>query len=431
MLAGLWPPNTATRIAAVLVVMAAVLLALLMVRPFSGDADSRADTQRQGAVIVDEGSIGGRCDDRRTATAARSARTPLCSLDVALEKARGSLIHLRSGAYPDIEVEHSGTTIAAFPGDERPSIGEARLDGIERGRLLGLHLRRIVVGATARDVSLVGNRVDQGILLEAGARGVEIDRNRIAAPSGDGVLFASSYGRAPISDVTIRRNKFADIGRVGVNARNFRSVSIGSNSFTDVASFDGTVHPDVIRTFNGGSDLTIRGNIIRGAVAQGIFIKDGQVDGLRIENNVMTGIGGSFWAINIYDVRSARIVGNTVWDNNSGIVFQGRATDVVLANNILQALNRTGSVSFAYRGHNLIGSGDASRTTEVSGDPRFVDPGGGDYRLGPRSPAIDTGTSEHGTSRDRDGSRRVDDPRVPNRGAGARPYYDLGAYERP
>jgi hypothetical protein len=74
-----------------------------------------------------------------------------------------------------------------------------------------------------------------------------------------------------------------------------------------------------------------------------------------------------------------------------------------------------------------LGAGDREE------DPELIDPGAGDYRLGPDSPAIDAGDNGSvpaGILVDLDGEpRRVDDPPTPDTGAGVPPLVDVGAFE--
>ena len=67
----------------------------------------------------------------------------------------------------------------------------------------------------------------------------------------------------------------------------------------------------------------------------------------------------------------------------------------------------------------------------ISRNPNFLSADSGDYRLDRRSPCVDAGFgSDDVPDTDLDGNRRVDDPRVPNSGAGEPDYVDMGAYER-
>lgn len=73
--------------------------------------------------------------------------------------------------------------------------------------------------------------------------------------------------------------------------------------------------------------------------------------------------------------------------------------------------------------------------TMIDGDPRFVDPAAGDFRLAADSPAIDAGDSAavpEGVLADLDGRPRfIDMPFVQDTGSGSPPTVDLGAYELP
>jgi hypothetical protein len=69
-------------------------------------------------------------------------------------------------------------------------------------------------------------------------------------------------------------------------------------------------------------------------------------------------------------------------------------------------------------------------TGNISADPLFVDPAGGDFHLRAFSPCIDAGSSEWPSPpADIDGEDRFDDPDVPNTGGGPIDYYDMGIDE--
>jgi hypothetical protein len=243
------------------------------------------------------------------------------------------------------------------------------------------------------------------------------------------VFFSSQSGSPAIVDTTIRGNVCDGAGVTGVNARNFRGLLIEGNEITRVASYDGVVHPNAIRTFAGGSGLVVRGNFIHDNVAQGFFIKDGKVTDVTLENNVIVRTGSTFKDVNIYDVDGLKMVNNTIW--GKGMVFQGTTTGVMLRNNILSNLttNANTPLSAAQENYNLIASGLRLGPNDIAVPPQFVDPDRLDYRLAPGSPAIDAGTSDQTPTRDRMGLSRVDDPATPNTGAGQQPFYDIGAHE--
>jgi hypothetical protein len=103
---------------------------------------------------------------------------------------------------------------------------------------------------------------------------------------------------------------------------------------------------------------------------------------------------------------SPRIVNSILWDNSPASLLDGTAT-----------------VSYSSL------SGVTCSAGCIDGDPRFVDPDGGDYRLRATSPCIDAGSGNEASATDLDGSARADVPGVDNGGVGNPPYVDLGAYE--
>jgi len=73
--------------------------------------------------------------------------------------------------------------------------------------------------------------------------------------------------------------------------------------------------------------------------------------------------------------------------------------------------------------------GFAGVNGNISGDPLFVNVGGGDFHLQPGSPAIDAGTSDGAPTKDLECRTRFDDPATPNTGGGTSPFFDIGAFE--
>ena len=399
------------------------------------DASESADVP---AYWVDRDSLGGPCDDERSPTTATSARRPWCSLERALAAApSGTLVRVRAGDYPPLTVvdDRARTDYVTIDGSGSGTIALAGLS-TQKSSFIRLRDVRItgpvLVGHGSHHVAIINCRlVRHGVTLQDGTSDVRILDNHITAPRGSGVHFSTGNEEAPISNVVIRGNHFDDIGVAAINARNFRNVNISDNEFEGVHSHNGVVHPDVIRTYHGGVGLVVRGNFLHDNDAIALFIKDGKVEDVVIENNLIVRTR-SFYAFQVYDVDGLTVVNNTIVDNTYGAVFKGRATRVVVKNNILGSLNRVGSVQFDYEDHNYIGGGNLRGAGEhdFSSGVRFVDRENLDYRLAPQSAGIDAGTSDGAPPLDRLKQRRVDDPRVPNRGAQGGQYVDLGAHER-
>ncbi len=405
------------------------------VDPQPAEAPEAAVRSKAKSYIVDKDSLGGRCDDARTAARAHSASTPWCSLARALAAAEpGGTVLVRRGSYHQLVASGAARnlTVRGYRSEVPTLAGAVSVDS------RGLRLRRmrltdgVLIEGGSRKIHLVDNAiasVDSAVVLQDGASHVVVEGNRITSRRGSCVFFSSGPDEPAIVNAAIRRNVCHGAGVTGVNARNFRDLLIEGNEIKGITRWDGVVHTNAIRTYAGGSGLVVRNNFIHDNLAQGLFIKDGKVTDAVVENNVIARTQGSFKDVNIYDVEGLRMVNNTIW--GKGMVFQGTATGVLLHNNILSnlATNANTPLSSANANYNLITSGLRVGSRDIAAPPDFVDPDRLDYRLAAGSPGIDAGTSDQAPTLDRRGRPRVDDPRVRNRGAGARPYYDIGAYE--
>ncbi|MEV1146259.1 right-handed parallel beta-helix repeat-containing protein [Micromonospora sp. NPDC049799] len=150
---------------------------------------------------------------------------------------------------------------------------------------------------------------------------------------------------------------------------------------------------------------------------------------ILVADNVAYGNGGH--GIAVYDSDNVAVLNNTLYHNAetphlSGEVIVRGAERVAVANNIAVArtgkvavgVNRVGATRLANNllvGVQELPAGIAGGT--LVGQPSFVDPAAGDFRLNADSPAVDAGAPTAGTTTDAD--------RLPR---DSRP--DLGAYER-
>jgi Right handed beta helix region len=402
----------------------------------SKDAVEPAPRLAANRYIVDTASVGGRCRDERPARRARSESRPWCSLARAVSRASaGATVYLRAGDYPRLDLMETPRTepltLRSYPG-ERVTLEGADLGASSRVRLVKVRVTDgVAIGPGARRIGLIGNRIAPGgVTLEEDSAGVRIVGNLITTPENDGVVFSGAPDEPPIANVLISGNHFDDIGATGVNVRHFRDVVIDRNEFEGVRSHDGVVHPNVIRTYGGGTGLTVSRNFIHHNEAICFFIKDGAVSDVLLENNLVVRNEG--YAVQVYDVDGLRLVNNTVFHNKWSVLFREGARNVVVKNNILNGLGvSTDEPVFSYKDFNYV-SGDDN----VSGGPhalrrglRFVAPDRLDYRLARGSRGIDAGSSDGAPGRDRLGAPRVDVDGVRNRGEGRRDYYDIGAHE--
>ena len=393
-------------------------------------ADAPAAT---ASLYVDPAGVGGRCDDRRSLSAAQNPATPLCTVARAFALApAGARIVLRRGLYPRVVLSgnagrDSVVTIAPAAG-ESAQLASFAVDRTSRVRLDGVRSGAVEMGAAASNIAVTNSTLTSGVVLRAGARDVQLAGNDVSAPRSNGIIFSASAKTTTVENVEIRRNYFHDIGVAAVNARRFRNVEIAQNEFERVSSWDGVVHSDVIRTYAGGTGLVVRGNYIHDNAAIGFFIKDGRVSDVVFENNVVVGTQ-RHCAISIYDVDRIAIRNNTVVDNFCGIAFGGAATAVDLSNNIAYGFKVSGSVTWLREDHNLFQSRAGTGTNTLLGGEVFVNRAARDYRLAPGSAGIDAALSEGAQDTDLVATQRADDPATVDRGAGPSTFYDIGAYE--
>jgi hypothetical protein len=168
----------------------------------------------------------------------------------------------------------------------------------------------------------------------------------------------------------------------------------------------------------------------------------GLLEGIRISNNLCwrnryCGIVISQNGEQVpHPMRDISIVNNTVYGNGTGEWGGGILADnpglqsAIIRNNI-SSRNLTFEIAVGYSpesalviDHNLSDGehddpGGRLGQAAVRGDPRFVDPQAGNFRLNPGSPAIDKGSAVGAPARDFEGASRP-------KGAGT----DIGAYER-
>ncbi len=112
---------------------------------------------------------------------------------------------------------------------------------------------------------------------------------------------------------------------------------------------------------------------------------------------------------------------------NNIIVVSGNASPVVIDTS--SSIGTTVDYNCYF---NRSGAVSGPGTHSITGDPQFVDPVSGNFRLLATSPCIDAGMfAASYLEKDLEGKPRCDEPAKVNRGAGTITYLDVGAYEYP
>lgn len=196
--------------------------------------------------------------------------------------------------------------------------------------------------------------------------------------------------------------------------------------------------------YSGDGPVTIADNVIRrnsAASGGGIYVS-GNGDIRLLQNLIVENIANEAGGGVTFQVGGAAADGNTIAANTatrgSGIWSENALPLPTFVRNVITGPRGHSVVECYYNGYpvpsfssNDIYSGDASPTAGCGAvgagfDPRFVDPGAGDYRLSLGSPAIDAGDAAAAPvpATDLAGNARV----VDGNGDGTA-RVDLGAYE--
>ena len=257
-------------------------------------------------------------------------------------------------------------------------------------------------GATSGTSNAVTNTTIANNTFRASAQAVSIT-------GGSGIDAAPAATGNVVDATLVTGNTFADNGGAAVglnggvtNATNnaVTNTTIVNNLIYGTTTFGGIA---IVAARKGGRlnrniGVSIINNTIAGNVGGGVLVNDdpNHTGG----NNTSSGIV----------VLNSIVVGNLSSFDSSPRDFAGLDASQV--------------------SYSLVGqSGFAGGTGNSSGDPKFVNPSQGDFRLQAGSPAIDAANSIGAPLTDLEGRRRIDDPGSPNRGVGPVPYVDIGASE--
>jgi hypothetical protein len=279
------------------------------------------------------------------------------------------------------------------------------------------------------EVELACNDGEQELITVAGTDGFEIRNNHIhhggpGTNGGEGITVkdGSSNGK-------VYGNYIHDITRG-------ERMGIYLDAW-DKHTYNIEVYQNTVHDCNAGISL---------ASENGGLLENIKVYNNIVYNNLTNGLEIGNWGepgISPRPIENVIFINNTAYSNGSGEWGGGiqlenpDAVSVVIRNNIFSQ-NMLFQISDEASGadltvdHNLIHdyTGEYEHeirgTDYVEGDPLFVNPSGGNFRLQADSPAIDAGSPTDAPGSDFGGTVRPIDG-----DEDGTPAYDIGAYERP
>lgn len=211
-----------------------------------------------------------------------------------------------------------------------------------------------------------------------------------------------------------------------------QNIHVEGNEFYE-CRYDGVRHPDCIKANGDACHLYIRKNNFHDNTAEQIMLKDGVLQNVVVENNVVATPGSSFQCIKIYDSRNVRLVNNTC---GRAILFSRinfACQDVVCFNNTAGTLDCDTNINqvpeFTFKDYNVYTTNPIYLTraaNETAGTASYVNSGATppDYHL----TAGDTTAANQGVA---SGGGYL--APVTDLDGNARPFgaaHDRGAYER-
>jgi hypothetical protein len=203
----------------------------------------------------------------------------------------------------------------------------------------------------------VKNAVKSGVLVSNGSGSTEFNEfiNMKVHHNGSGRLDHGLY--IATSNNTVERSEIYSNSGYGIHLFNSASGQRANQNVVRYNRIYGNGSYGMIMT--SGNNNLAHDNLVWGNKTGGIEVQWQGSSNTRIYNNAVYANGGNGIEIGA-DSSSARIINNIVYQNANAIVNRGSGT--LISNNL-------------------------------TGDPKFVNPGGADFSLQSGSPAIDKGMS--------------------------------------
>ncbi|MCS7055460.1 MAG: right-handed parallel beta-helix repeat-containing protein [Thermoflexales bacterium] len=360
----------------------------------------------------------------------------------------GQTVLIRAGTYREkVTPKHSGAparyiTYAAYPGEVATIDGEGKgipdwggvLQIQDRSyiRVIGLRITNAGPGLNAAGIYVnrssniiiernhTYNTVSSGIGVWRSAN-VAVLNNEVELANNDGYqenITIASTSNFVVAGNHVHHGGPGTRGGEGIDVKHSHTGKVHQNQVHNLKRVGIYIDAWDRHTY----DIEVHNNLVYSITSGGFAISSemgGLLENVTLYNNIAynTRYGvniGVYGSSSAPEMRRIRIVNNTFVNNGSrgwggGILVENSGVhDVLIANNIA-----SGNLSFQIAidpsvpsgrvtvTHNLIHgfrgieAGETRGQNYVEGDPQFVNPSAGDFRLRANSPALNKGNSTH------------------------------------
>jgi parallel beta-helix repeat protein len=425
-------------------------------------------TAARAATVYVVDTTSASCSDAGSGTPAQ----PFCTIGAAASKAiAGDTVLVSAGSYTGTSVNPANSGTAGSPITFTANAG-VTINGGAHAFAISSRNNIVINGFTVSGTTSYGISVTGGSNIVVSKNTVSLAGQPVSGFAATGIYLNGVAGGTVAGNIT-HDNSAHGIDLAGTTT----GVTVrGNTSYHNAYQYQ--------RNANGIAD-TAPGNSIIGNVTydnedSGINVYPGAPNTL-VSDNVAYNNGDH--GINVFNVVGGQIIGNTVYFNcTSGIDVEGTSGSYDIENNVAadnatgaiinptpinppgaytnDCNRRTGNIGvydsapatttanynlvwqdgpgteywWAAAGYSTQAALNAASGQEAKGtfaNPKFANVATWDLRLTAGSPAIDSANSGASGEQATDihGKARVDDPAMPNTGAGPRAFDDRGAYE--
>jgi parallel beta-helix repeat protein len=279
------------------------------------------------------------------------------SIQEAIDQApRGATIRIKAGHYQEDVTVHSKDAIRLV------GEGAGLVTVVGRNRVGAFHIGKWPYGATNVEISGLTVKERGGLALGIfNGRGIVLREVAV-----EGLLFSQQ-----VLDLRIEQ---CDIGGSETSGAQFAD--------TQAVLLGNRIHDnDHGVTVAGRSDVRLESNVISRNLFEGVMVTD-QAHALLQRNTIVNNGGGVAFLAQSRGEASGNIIGL----NRIGVLIASSSI-VKLAHNALY----NGENNYVRAGSENVTAPELKPALDVIVDPRFVDPGQGDYRLRSETPLTEIG----------------------------------------